>query len=265
MNRMKQAIVALVILGAIIFLVAFKNFYAGMPMTFPVGKDGNMGFAVVELFTSEGCSSCPPAEELVARVQNDNPDGHIYILAYHVDYWDHQGWKDRFDNPDYSKRQEDYSAWLRNQSVYTPEIVVNGRTSLVGSDRPALLTAIADGLKEKPGVSLNITTSVAGSQMRVRYASDAPTEQSALVVALIQKSGQTVVKGGENAGLTLPHVQIVRQLLTVTLHSDSGKLSLPLPADYMLNGWEVIAFVQNNNNGTILSATRSDLALHLTN
>ena len=79
------------------------------------------GFAVVELYTSEGCSSCPPADALVAKVQKESTDKPVYILAFHVDYWNRLGWKDVFSNHDYSSRQYQYSRWLKSE-VYTPQI-----------------------------------------------------------------------------------------------------------------------------------------------
>src|SRR5882757_7431762 len=104
--------------------------------TFSNVTSGNSkGFAVVELSTSEGCSSCPPADELVEKIQKDNKNGKIYILAFHVDYWDHQGWKDRFSDREFSNRQRQYAGWLNLQTVYTPQIVVNGTTEYVGSDQ----------------------------------------------------------------------------------------------------------------------------------
>src|SRR5690606_7180656 len=100
------------------------------------------GFAVVELFTSEGCSSCPPAEALVGRLAAGNRNRQLYILALHVDYWDHQGWKDRFRRAKYTARQQQYAAWMNHALVYTPQLVVNGQTQVVGSDERAVLDAI---------------------------------------------------------------------------------------------------------------------------
>src|SRR5476649_2001101 len=94
----------------------------------------NKGFAVIELFTSEGCSSCPPADALVAKVQKESADKPVYILAFHVDYWNRLGWKDAFSSAEYSYRQSQYARWLKLSSVYTPQIVVNGHTEFVGSE-----------------------------------------------------------------------------------------------------------------------------------
>lgn len=122
-------------------------------------KATNTGFAVVELFTSEGCSSCPPADEVVAKIQRESKDVPVYILAYHVDYWNRLGWKDVFSSAEYSKRQNDYANYLNLQSVYTPQIVVNGKTEFVGSQESTLRSAIHNGLLQSRGTALNITYS----------------------------------------------------------------------------------------------------------
>ncbi len=107
------------------------------------------GFAVLELFTSEGCSSCPPADELLAKIQKESEGKSIYILAYHVDYWDRLGWKDMFSSADYSKRQTQYGQWLHKSSVYTPQLIVNGKAEFVGSSESAIREAIAAQLDLK--------------------------------------------------------------------------------------------------------------------
>src|SRR5215831_9324057 len=112
------------------------------------------GFAVVELFTSEGCSSCPSAEALMARTQEEDRDLPVYCLAFHVDYWDRQGWKDVFSSPAFTDRQRQYSNWLRLNEIYTPQAVVNGRTEFVGSDAASLSRAIQNGLQQTEGPTL---------------------------------------------------------------------------------------------------------------
>src|ERR1700739_3900608 len=106
------AVLALIVLGTTAFINArlLKKINAG-----------DKGFAVIELFTSEGCSSCPPADQLVAKIEKEVKDRPVYILAYHVGYWNNSGWKDAFSSADYSKRQRDYASWLHVQSVYTPQ------------------------------------------------------------------------------------------------------------------------------------------------
>jgi hypothetical protein len=108
-------------------------------------------FAVVELFTSEGCSSCPPADRLLARIADEaaHSGQPVYALAFHVGYWDRLEWSDRFADPAFSRRQERYAAALGMPAVYTPEMIVNGRASFVGSDeRRAIAGGVPQGVLE---------------------------------------------------------------------------------------------------------------------
>src|SRR5258706_12849303 len=122
---------------------SFCNSKATKKITHPAG--GN-GFAVVELFTSEGCSSCPPADEAMIRLAKEFPE-HVYFLGYHVDYWDQLGWKDEFSNADYTERQQHYSTVFGENSIYTPQAIVNGEKELVGSREGELRNIIQQDLK----------------------------------------------------------------------------------------------------------------------
>ena len=227
-----------------------------------LGQQPEKGFAVVELFTSEGCSSCPPADALVAEVQKEDKDLPVYILAYHVDYWDRLGWKDAFSDAAYSDRQRQYASWLKLSSLYTPQIVVNGRTEFVGSQAGSLTKAIHSGLRQqaKTGLALSglrIEGKRLDWQCGIAGAMGGRGHLS-LAVALVQRSAVTQVKAGENGGKTLSHVQIVRSFQTVQLDdkgNTSGQLDLPSgvdPADA-----EIIVFLQDQDNGNILAATRA--------
>jgi hypothetical protein len=259
MKKIHQWPIALFLLGMVSLLVGFTNFHKKNEMAMQGLKSEDKGFAVVELFTSEGCSSCPPADELIARVQKEDSNDPVYILAFHVDYWDHLGWKDQFSDPDYSKRQNQYADWLKLKTIYTPQIVVNGKTEFVGSDQNALHAAINQGLNLKAASNLMLKTNLSNGQLVVDYQTNATLAQSSLVVSLVQKSGQSNIKAGENAGLSITHVQIVRKLLVETIHTNSGGIRIALPQDYKASEWEVIGFVQNKTTGAILSAAKSDI------
>ncbi|WP_188927397.1 DUF1223 domain-containing protein [Puia dinghuensis] len=217
------------------------------------------GFAVVELFTSEGCSSCPPADALVAAVQKEDKDLPVYVLAFHVDYWDRLGWKDAFSDAAYSDRQKDYARWLRLSSIYTPQVIVNGRKEFVGSDAVTLRRAIGSSLQEagKAGVSLS-QVRLSGNRLDWQAHVVGAGRSTGLVVAVVEHSAVTKVRAGENGGKTLSHIQIVRGLETVKLDGKGnagGHLDWPGgvdPAD-----GEVIAFLQDEDNGQIVAATRS--------
>lgn len=216
------------------------------------------GFAVVELFTSEGCSSCPPADALVARLQKESADKPLYILAFHVDYWNRLGWKDVFSSHEYSERQSQYAKWLKLSSVYTPQAIVNGRTEMVGSEETNLRNAIKAGLEKPAKTALYLTNiKVEGDKTTLQYRAEGALNNSSLLIALIEKNASTNVKSGENGGRTLSHVQIVTQLKTIMLkNAGSGTQSLTLPHGFDPQKWELIGFVQNTSNGEITGATK---------
>src|SRR5258705_10125837 len=114
------------------------------------------GFALVELFTSEGCSSCPPADEAVGRLNGWKKN--VYILSFHVDYWNYLGWKDLFSSSAYSNRQQNYGNLFHLSSIYTPQIVVNGSVQFVGNDEARLRSTIENDLKAMPKTEFQIKT-----------------------------------------------------------------------------------------------------------
>lgn len=219
------------------------------------------GFAVVELFTSEGCSSCPPADQLVARIKRESKDQPVYILAFHVDYWNRLGWKDSFSDAGYTRRQNQYATWLNLQSIYTPQIVVNGSKEFVGSDEPALRKAINGDLEETSPALLTLSDIKTG-QGRVdwQYQTQNTGNNISLLVAIVQRTATTAVRAGENGGQTLSHVQIVRNITSSGLKANgSGGGSISLPKGVSPGDEELIAFLQNNDNGHIIAATSAML------
>ena len=168
----------------------------------PIIKKGN-GFALVELFTSEGCSSCPPADALVSKVAKEKNDN-VFILAYHVDYWNRLGWKDKFSKAEFSKRQQDYAGLLNLDGAYTPQIVVNGKTQFVGSDEEKLYSAINKTIENTASAQITISASVVNNQILVKYKADEKSN-SVLNFALVQLAGSSQVKNGENEGKFLPY------------------------------------------------------------
>lgn len=217
----------------------------------------NKGFAVVELFTSEGCSSCPAADAVLAKIEKESEGKPVYILAYHVDYWNRLGWKDIFSSADYSHRQGRYATWLNLKSIYTPQVIVNGHTEFVGSQEGTLRNAIRNSLDSAPKAELVLTNiKTDDNQATFKYSTDRGAGNS-LLLALVQKNAITVVKGGENGGRTLSHVQIVTKIEKVGLTASAGETNIALPKGFRASGYEVIALVQNPKNGEILAATRS--------
>jgi len=221
-------------------------------------KKEQKGFALLELFTSEGCSSCPPADELLGKIQNEYKDSNLYVLAYHVDYWDKQGWKDVFSNSDYTQRQYEYAKFLGKEPIYTPQLIVNGKADYIGSQE----TVVRNGLKtalSKPAVAdLTLKASEINNSLSVNYTVDGTSKNSRLLIAVVQKSAKSNVKRGENAHRILSHYQIVHHLHTVNLNKDrSGIAIIHLPKGFNTNEWEVIGFVQGRNDGIISGANKA--------
>jgi hypothetical protein len=223
-------------------------------------KNSDKGFAVVELFTSEGCSSCPPADAVVAKVEKETTGQPIYILAFHVDYWNNSSWRDIFSSADYSQRQNQYARWFDLSSVYTPQIVVNGKKEFVGSEEGTLRNTIKTDLQIAPSAQITLSGVKTGEKsISLQYQTQGNTGQTVLLLALVQKSAQNKIGGGENGGRTLSHVQIVRELKSVPLKQSSGSETIGLPKGFDANQYELIAFLQNTANGNITAATRSTL------
>jgi hypothetical protein len=171
---------------------------------------------LVELFTSEGCSSCPPADALLTKFLREQPiaDAEIIPLSLHVDYWDHQGWKDPFASKAITSRQEAYSKIFGADRLYTPQVVVDGRDELNGGDeagvRRVVLAAAA-----RPHLPLRVDARARGSSVRLSIdlpAAPADAEAIDVLVALTEDDLSSVVRRGENGGRTLSHVAVVRTL-----------------------------------------------------
>lgn len=227
----------------------------------PKGKI--VGVAVVELFTSEGCSSCPPADELLGELAKD-ARGHgrpVYVLAFHVDYWNYIGWTDPFSDAAYSRRQSQYAQAFRSEQVYTPQMVVNGRTQFVGSDRAKAKAAIANALATPPAA--NVRVEVAGMEraaLRLSYHVDGAPAGSVLNAAVVEGGLSTRVPRGENTGRTLRHENVVRAFRAVTLEKADGQVRIDVPAAVRRENAAVIAYVQRPADMAVLGASSVPLS-----
>lgn len=171
---------------------------------------------LIELFTSEGCSSCPSADALLIRLLETQPVAGVDIipLAFHVDYWDRLGWKDPFSTPAFTRRQQDYSAIFGADRVYTPQLVADGRAELVGSDERVALDAIRKAAA-LPHMDVRVSASARGTDA-IRVAVEAPaagtqTEPIDIVAVLVEDRLISPVRRGENSGKTLAHSAVVRR------------------------------------------------------
>ncbi len=207
------------------------------------------GIAVVELFTSEGCSSCPPADKLLTKIAGENKE-QVYVLSYHVDYWDYLGWKDPFSQPAFSNRQRQYAQRFSLESIYTPQVVVNGVDEFVGSDETKLRTSIA---KNSTVSSINIQAKRKAETIEVSYSLQ-NKDALWLNIALVLPQATTTVKKGENEGKTLHHVSVVHELKTIEPLNGVGLIAIKIPTALKETAFEVIAFTQQKTQGKITGA-----------
>ncbi|MET3981955.1 hypothetical protein ABIB62_004607 [Mucilaginibacter sp. UYP25] len=245
--------------GLMLFIVAFVNRPAAT-IKKNHGVAGARGFALLELFTSEGCSSCTAADDLLAQIQKESPNEPVYVLAYHVDYWDRLGWKDTFSDSDFTKRQYAYSNWLGAQ-VYTPQVVINGKTECVGSDEAVLRKRINYELALAPVEVIDLKASLKNGSLSVSYQITGKPGDVQLQIAIVQKNAISKVARGENSGRTLSHAQIVRKIYPVSLKERlSGTAVLKAPQRFNAQDWEVIGFLQNTKMGKIIAAAKAGLS-----
>lgn len=219
------------------------------------------GFAVVELFTSEGCSSCPPADRLLMELAKQK-DAEVYCLGYHVDYWNRLGWRDRFSSAVATQRQRLYARVFQNEQVYTPQMIVNGETEFVGSDRKLASAAVARVLQTKPTNSLSLSVTVPTEKREITVTVRAKGDTTGLMalVALVQRQGESRVTRGENQGRTLAHIGIVRDFRTFKLYGEgNGVGTLTLPTDVQTTDVDVIGFLQNAETTAITAASKVGL------
>ncbi|WP_229684211.1 DUF1223 domain-containing protein [Flavobacterium limi] len=216
------------------------------------------GFALLELYTSEGCSSCPPADDLMGKIQNEYKDSNVYVLAYHVDYWDKQGWKDIFSNADFTKRQYDYAEFMKKSPIYTPQVIINGKADYIGSQETSVRNGIKSAVSKTVLANINLETTQKDTNLLVNYTVEGTSKNSRLFIAVVQKSAKSNVKRGENAHRVLSHYQIVRQLQSVDLNkTKKGTASVHLPKNFNKQDFEIIGFIQDMNSGAILGVKRA--------
>lgn len=178
---------------------------------------------IVELFTSQGCSSCPPADEVLTSLSSRSD---ILALSWAVDYWDRLGWKDTFGDPLFSHRQKAYNKRLGRGGVYTPQIVVNGRYQAVGSRRDSVSKAI---LKAKDQLKVAPSIRISGAEVQVDLPATDLTEEAAIHIIWYLSSADVSVGQGENRGRQLHYTNIVRRSDWMTdWDGQAKKLTIPV-------------------------------------
>ena len=220
--------------------------------------ENTAGFVVMELFTSQGCSSCPPADALLAEYANSN-NRQIIPLSFHVDYWNRLGWMDPFSNKLYSERQQWYSQHLPKGSIYTPQLIVNGQAEVVGNNRTAVKALVEKQLIMKPTTFIETNNYfIDHNNLKCNYAIKGSWENSIINFALVEKKAITHIQAGENEGKILTNQNIVRQF-TSKAASLNGSLMIRLPENMPHSAFSFVVYLQNIKTGEIKAATQSNL------
>ena len=211
---------------------------------------------IAELFTSEGCSSCPSAEALLKEMADLTAKENAVVvgLAFHITYWDHLGWKDPYGQLEFTDRQKKYDAFLSTQQ-YTPQVVVNGEFEFVGGNPIAFRDAIKKAANADYYFSLEASATHSDNQITIDYSVDKKTRSESLNVALVESTIENHVKNGENKGRILKHYNVVRMFHTSDLES-AGQIKLDVPPGIDINKCELVLFVQHRRNLRISGASQ---------
>ena len=219
-------------------------------------------FAVVELFASEGCSSCPPADDFLRELTQESlaQGARIFTLSFQVDYWNNLGWVDPFSQHQFTQRQQRYSQAFQSPSIYTPQMIINGLYGFVGSDESSARKFIHQVLEVQPANKITLTADMTeSSRIAVSYQCKELAANAVLNFALVERGLESHVTDGENAGRTLKHDNIVREFKTMPLTEKEGVYKFAHPQAKDLSQYSIIAYVQNADDMKITAANKIDL------
>jgi hypothetical protein len=216
-------------------------------------------FAVVELFTSESCASCPAADSVLSELKKEaeKKGSRVYFLEYHVDYWNRTGWRDPFSKNQFTLRQENYSRVLPGKEMYTPQFVINGSREVTSSGSVAVRAALSKEMRT-PDFTIRLdSTSITNDTLVVYYSLDRADKNASVKVAVTEDHVTSEVKGGENKGKTLHHDGVVRLWYSTQSAERSGRVRIPLKGFLPKQGMKITLFVQQKQTLRIVAATQS--------
>ncbi|HEY0404439.1 MAG TPA: DUF1223 domain-containing protein [Pyrinomonadaceae bacterium] len=278
-----------ILLGAVALLVIGVALINRQPSARPAAEENMMNVpavktagprvpVLVELFTSEGCSSCPPADDLLSQLDKSQPlpGVEVIVMSQHVDYWNQLGWADPYSAAEFSARQSDYSAAFGRDGVYTPQMVVDGQAEFVGSNRERAREAIASAARApKATITLKrgesdkeADATTTALQLRVENLPPVSKGDTAEVLLAITESDlRSSVSRGENSGRRLTHTAVVRQMNVVgTLTAGSTEAFTAAPVLMLAGNWKranlrAVVFVQGRESRKVLGAAATSLAV----
>ena len=225
---------------------------------------------LVELFTSEGCSSCPPADALLAKLDRSQPvnGAELIVLSEHVDYWNDIGWKDPYSSHEYSERQSAYAARFGRGGVYTPQMVIDGHSELVGSDERRAIQTVENETKfAKVPLSLSAIRFDSNNKLSMHVEAgplgpSAAAHSAGLFLAIADDSDESQVSRGENAGRTLKHVAVLRTFVSVGTVGKSDKVSRNVAVNFNNENrrqLRIVGIIQESSAGRVLGVASARL------
>lgn len=232
-----------------------------LPHALRAKESADQPLVIVELFTSQGCSSCPPADRVLKDIvaKHEQEEYPVLGLSFHVDYWNYLGWSDPFSSAKWSARQRTYAKVLEDR-VYTPQMIVNGDAVLVGSRRRELEARLGEHFERTPEHKIDIElASSTGGEVTVNSTVEGDSDGYLLNVAVVAHELTATAARGENAGRTLSHANVVRDFVSQRLTSEPQQLKLRLPKSDP-DGHSLIAYIQNNKTAAITGAIEKPIA-----
>ncbi len=274
MNKHLKLTLAISLKMAVVWLCTFNSTLAQSGSSKPMMKENSSmkktmkmqetkmhgstePFAFIELFTSEGCSSCPSADKNLERIADraKSSGQNVYTLSYHVDYWDYLGWKDPYGSKAFSERQRKYAQQFESSRVYTPQMIINGQAEFVGSDRKKSDRAIELATKIPPQASVKVDAVYADGRVKVAW--QGGNGNGDLHIALVQNKGQQSVTRGENARRKLSHVNVVRDMKSSRNAKAAGRLEFVPPKGFSQHDFHVVGFIQTSRG--VVAASKSSI------
>ena len=262
---MRLRVLAVALLTIPILLAGSAHFIRAKTRLGPQPKDENTrGPVLVELFTSEGCSSCPPADALLERLDRYQSisGAELIVLSEHVDYWNDIGWKDPYSSHEYSERQSAYAAQFGLGTVYTPQMVVDGHFEFVGSDERRASQTIKEAA-ELPKAPVRLSLGSSDDKATILHIEAGPlpsatgTQSAGVFLAIADNSDQSQVSGGENDGRTLQHVAVLRKLTRIGTVEASAEFSRDINLGLKSKNHgnlRIVVIVQEPEVGKVLGA-----------
>lgn len=255
MNLLKTLLISSFIAGVSLLSFFLPN---NISNGFIIENPKNESAVVVELFTSQGCSSCPAADKVLSKIidQSEASNIPVYGLSFHVDYWNRLGWKDPYSSREFTQRQYAYARKIKSSNVYTPQMVINGQIEFVGSRENTALHHIKSELSDPNQANLQVKKlSLSGGQLIIEYSSLRPEQTTLLNTALVERELYDDVSRGENRGLRLKHDNVVRKFTSQAL-SESGVINMEIDSQIDKSKASVILYAQDANSLKILGATK---------